>query len=97
MKVRPLPTADPVVVQRMIREVILAHPQDYVDPEIYMGNTVTMLSDMIDSTTIRSYLSELFHGANNAQPMTPPKDDRAAYESRQESLQTEARLDDLDR
>jgi hypothetical protein len=97
MKVRPLPTPDPVVVQRMIREVILAHPQDYVDPEIYMGNTVTMLSDMIDSTTIRSYLSELFHGANNAQPMTPPKDDRAAYESRQASLQTEARLDDLDR
>jgi hypothetical protein len=70
LKVKPLIRPDPVRVQALIREVIGAHPEDYIAGDEWQEKSVAMLTSMITSQTYRNYLSVLFQGSGNAgQPM----------------------------
>lgn len=62
VKVKPLKRPDPVRVQALIREVIGAHPDDYLASDAWQEQSVDMLKLMITNPTYQSYLSDLFHG-----------------------------------
>jgi hypothetical protein len=82
LKVKPLIAPDPVRVQALIREVIGAHPEDYIAGDEWQEKSVSMLTSMITSQTYRNYLSELFKGSSNAgQPM--PREDLAEVNKNQ--------------
>jgi len=70
LKVKPLKRPNPDRVQALIREVIGAHPDDYVRGDGWQEQSVNMLTEMIENPTYKSYLSVLFHGEkSNSQPM----------------------------
>jgi hypothetical protein len=70
LKVKPLKRPDPARVQALIREVIGAHPDDYVSGDGWQEQSVNMLKNMISSPTYQGYLSELFRGIQrDDQPM----------------------------
>ena len=70
LKVKPLKRPDPDRVQALIREVIGAHPDDYVRGDGWQEQSVAMLSKMIENPTYKDYLSVLFHGDQSYnQPM----------------------------
>ena len=80
LKVKPLKRPNPDCIQKLIREVIGAHPDDYVRGDGWQEQSVNMLTEMIENPTYKSYLSVLFHGEkSNSQPMEgqgsakPPK------------------------
>ena len=62
LKVKPLKRPDPGRVQKLIREVIGAHPEDYVSGDLWQKQSVDMLKSMLSNPTQQSYLDELFHG-----------------------------------
>jgi len=65
ISVDPLTSADPTLVQRLVREVIAAHPADYASPEGWQENAVRALQGMVPPTH-QFLLSELL--ATNASP-----------------------------
>lgn len=70
LKVKPLKQPNPERVTALIREVIGAHPDDYVPGEGWQEKSVEMLKLMVKNLTVRGYLSELFHGIqHDDQPM----------------------------
>jgi hypothetical protein len=62
LKVKPLKRPDPARVQKLIREVIRAHPDDYVRGDGWQEQAVAMLTEMIENPTYKSYLGVLFSG-----------------------------------
>jgi hypothetical protein len=62
LKVKPLKRPDPGRVQKLIREVIGAHPEDYISGSEWQKQSVNMLKSMLSNPTQKSYLDELFHG-----------------------------------
>jgi len=81
LKVKPLTRPDPQCVQALIREVIGAHPGDYVAGDGWEEQSIDVLKDMIESPTVQSYLSILFSGISKNQPMT--REDLAELEKDQ--------------
>jgi hypothetical protein len=69
LKVKPLIRPDHERVQALIREVIGAHPEDYVSGELWQDQAVGMLKSMIASPTYQGYLTMLFD------PSSSPLDD----------------------
>jgi hypothetical protein len=61
LKVGPLISPDPVRVQALIREVIGAHPGDYLDGEPGRAQAVEALKSMVPPAQ-QAYLGELFRG-----------------------------------
>jgi hypothetical protein len=73
---------EPARVQALIREVIGAHPEDYVSGDGWQEQSVNMLKSMIANPIYQSYLSELFRGLpNDREPME--RQDRAEMEKAQ--------------
>jgi hypothetical protein len=60
LKVKPLIRADHERVQALIREVIGAHPEDYVSGDLWQDQAVGMLKSMITDPTERGHLTKLF-------------------------------------
>ena len=82
LKVKPLKRPEPARVQALIREVIGAHPEDYVSGDGWQEQSVNMLKSMIANPIYQSYLSELFRGLpKDSQPME--RQDRAEMEKAQ--------------
>jgi len=93
LKVKPVKRPDPVRIQALIREVIGAHPDDYVAGNDWQEQSVNMLKSMIASPTYQGYLSELFRGiTRDDQPME--RQDLAEVEKNQGKVPTEASPDD---
>ena len=65
LKVKPMKRPDPARVQALIREVIGAHPDDYISGDGWQEQSVNMLKNMIASPTYQGYLSELFQGVRD--------------------------------
>jgi len=69
LKVKPLLEADRARVQALIREVIGAHPQDYMDGEPGLRQSVESLKHMLTPAQ-QGMLSELYRGVEkNDQPI----------------------------
>jgi hypothetical protein len=79
LKVKPMKRPNPERISALIREVIGAHPEDYVSGEGWQDKAVAMLSSMVPPA-YQGYLSELFRGLkdNDDQPMQ--REDLAEYE-----------------
>jgi len=79
LKVKPMKRPNPERISALIREVIGAHPEDYVSGEGWQDKAVAMLSSMVPPA-YQGYLSELFRGLkdNDDQPM--PREDSAEYD-----------------
>jgi len=75
VSVDPLTRSDPVRVQRMVREVIAAHPDDYVSPDGWQENAVRALQGLLESPAHQQLLSELLSPAwgFSAAPNAPPQ------------------------
>ncbi|MBU2609704.1 MAG: hypothetical protein KJ606_01980 [Chloroflexi bacterium] len=71
--VDPLTRSDPVRIQRMVREVIAAHPEDYVSPDGWQENAVRAMQGLLESPAHQQLLSELLSPAwgFNAAPNAP--------------------------
>ena len=82
LKVKPLKRPEPARVQALIREVIGAHPEDYVSGDGWQEQSVNMLKSMIANPVYQSYLGELFRGLpKKSQPIE--RQDRAEMEKAQ--------------
>ena len=78
LKVKPLKRPNPERITKLIREVIGAHPEDYLPGNGWQERAVTMLSSML-TTVYQGYLSEFFLGTDeNGQPIT--RQDQAEYD-----------------
>ena len=73
--VSPLTSTNPVRVQRLVREVIAAHPDDYVSPDGWQENAVRALQGLLESPAHQQLLSELLSPAwgFSAAPNAPPQ------------------------
>jgi len=78
LEVKPMKRPIPERISALIREVIGAHPEDYVSGEGWQDKAVAMLSSMVPPA-YQGYLSELFRGLkdNDDQPMQ--REDLAEY------------------
>jgi TraM recognition site of TraD and TraG len=74
LKVRPLRTPDPLRVHALVREVIGAHPEDYLDGEPGRAQAVEALKGMVPPMQ-KAILSELFRGTpKDDEPIEGPED-----------------------
>jgi hypothetical protein len=70
---------NPERISALIREVIGAHPEDYVSGEGWQDKAVAMLSSMVPPA-YQGYLSELFRGLNDNDGQPMHREDLAEYE-----------------
>ena len=68
LKVKPLKRPEPARVQALIREVIGAHPEDYVSGDGWQEQSVDMLKSMIANPIYQSYLERVVPWAAEGQP-----------------------------
>jgi hypothetical protein len=78
LKVRPLKRPNPERISTLIREVIGAHPEDYLSGDGWQERAVALLSSMV-GPAYQGYLNEFFLGTDDkGQPII--RKDRAEYD-----------------
>jgi hypothetical protein len=79
LKVKPLKRPNPERISALIREVIAAHPEDYLPRDGWQDRAVAMLSSMV-TPVYQGYLSEFFRGIKDDDGQPMPREDRAEYD-----------------
>jgi hypothetical protein len=79
LKVKPMKRPNPERVSALIREVIDAHPEDYLPGDGWQERAVAMLSSMVPPA-YQGYLSEMFRGNKDDDDQPMPRADLAEYD-----------------
>jgi hypothetical protein len=79
LKVKPLKRPNPERITKLIREVIGAHPEDYLPGDGWQERAVAMLSSML-TPVYQGYLSEFFRGVKDDEDQPVAREDRAEYD-----------------
>lgn len=77
VEISPIPKTDAEQIERLVREVITAHPEDYVSPAGWQETAVRALAGLLQNPAQQEMLSLAFTGEKYAQPVAAPMETQA--------------------